>query len=554
LYNDFDDDELIRRYLNRDENSKTDALFDKINGASSPDTPVQTRTERAKSASRAKTDTNLRTNALFDKINSNSRAQRSTQRVNEYAPVMPERTSKSPQSTAYPQVSASVQSSIPARPKTTVKTTAPAKQQAVSASKTTAPAKQQAVSTPKTTTPATPKQNENDSMQARVAALKSEYKYHLGQLGENDPRRQSFEKMKKEENEKRAKKAKQKSIWTKVLLSLGCFLLVAVLGFVTIFQYFFGGLKIKEVDENNLNVNSELDELMKDNPTMKKITNIALFGIDAREGEENSRADAIIIMSINPMTGKIKLISVMRDSYVDIGDGYWDKINHSYYYGGPEGAIATLNSNFNLNITDYVTVDFSSMAQAIDALGGVDIDVDEEELPQVNINGYEVCTGYQELTQMGYVHLTGDQAVGYARIRNIDGDKARTGRQREVVMAAVEQIKTKKILELPGIVKQVIPMLETSMSYSEIMAFLPMLKNDIVLEQTVIPGDYDGAYDAYINEVYYMAYDLESATEHIYDFIYEDIDPNAPVAEEVSEDVYDGNYDDVYDDESYYAE
>lgn len=493
MYNDFDDDELIRRYLNQDEKTKTDALFDKINGVIPDEKPVAARSSRAKSAAHSKTDTNLKTNALFEKINKNSRAQHSTPAVNEYAPVMPVRSSENKSASEKGQAQKTVSATKPQTVQSAPKTVAASKNKAV-------------VDTSK---------------------------------------RQSFEQLKKEEAEKKAKKAKRKSVWTKILLATGCFLLVAVIGFVTIFHYYFGGLEIEEVDEENLNVSSELDELMKDNPTMKKITNIALFGIDAREGEEKSRADAIIIMSINPMTGKIKLISVMRDSYVDIGDGFWDKINHSYYYGGPEGAISTLNTNFNLNITDYVTVDFSSMAQAIDALGGVDIDVDEDEMEQVNINGYEVGNGYQELTQWGYVHLTGEQAVGYARIRNLDGDKARTGRQREVVMAAVEQVKQKSILELPAIIKEVIPMLKTSMTYSEIAAFIPMLKNDITVEQTVIPGDYDGAYDAYIDEVYYMAYDLESATEHIYDFIYEDIDPNAPVSEESE------STDDSYEDEAY---
>lgn len=241
----------------------------------------------------------------------------------------------------------------------------------------------------------------------------------------------------------------------------------------------------------------------------------------------------------------------MRDSYVDIG-GWMDKINHAYFYGGPEQAIAALNSNFGLNITDYMTVDFSSMADAIDAIGGIYIDVDYEEMQSLNINVREVAPEHKPLQDYGeHIWLDGTWAVGYARIRNIDSDQARTGRQREVVMAIVDELKKKSVTELPAIAKEVIPMVETSLSYSEIMAFLPMMSKNITLQQTMIPGENDGAYDAIIDEIYYMAYDLDSASQHIYDFIYNDIDPNSPVATEDS-DYDEENY--AADDGSYYTE
>lgn len=325
------------------------------------------------------------------------------------------------------------------------------------------------------------------------------------------------------------KKLKRKKTWQAIGLGLGSFFIVLVVGFVWIAYSFFGGLTINKIDEENLGVNSDLhSEVETINPNLTKITNIALFGVDAREGEDESRSDAIMIMSINPMTGKIKLISVLRDSYVDIsgGDGWWDKLGHAYYYGGPEQAIKALNYNFNLNITDYVTVNFASMAEAIDALGGVYIDVDEDELYHVNLNMKEINWYYPPLYDTGYVLLNGEQAVGYARIRAIDGDQQRSGRQREVVMAAFDRVKEMDITSLPNLAKTVIPMIETSLSYSEIISFIPMLANDISMEQAMIPGQYDGAYDSMIDEVYYMGFDIESATQHIYDFIYKDIHPD----------------------------
>ena len=99
----------------------------------------------------------------------------------------------------------------------------------------------------------------------------------------------------------------------------------------------------------------------------------------------------------------------------------------------------------------------------------------------------------------------------------------------------VDELKKKNIAELPGIAKEIIPMVSTSMTYDEIMAFLPMMKNDINMQQTMIPGNYDGAYDATIDGAYFMVYDIDSAAKHIYDFIYNDIDPNTPPAEEDAE-------------------
>ena len=189
-------------------------------------------------------------------------------------------------------------------------------------------------------------------------------------------RAKEIESLKKQQAQK---KLKTKRIWQAIGLSVGSFFTVLIVGFIFIAHSFIGGLKINKIDEDNLGVNSDIhSDAEVIDPNLTKITNIALFGVDAREGEDESRSDAIMIMSVNPMTGKIKLISVLRDCYVDIGggDGWWDKLGHAYYYGGPEMAIKALNYNFNLDITDYVTVNFASMAEAIDALGGVYVDVD----------------------------------------------------------------------------------------------------------------------------------------------------------------------------------
>ena len=117
-----------------------------------------------------------------------------------------------------------------------------------------------------------------------------------------------------------------------------------------------------------------------------KITNIALFGLDARENEDVGRSDALMILTIDQRHGKLKITSILRDSEVNI-DGYGsDKITHAYAYGGPELAIKTLNQNYNLDIEDYVTVNFIQMAEIVDAFGGVEINVTDDEMTEINNN------------------------------------------------------------------------------------------------------------------------------------------------------------------------
>ncbi len=321
--------------------------------------------------------------------------------------------------------------------------------------------------------------------------------------------------------------SRRKKIWRTVLLSVGGFLTILVLGFVGMFVYFFGGLQTEDLPSDDLGIDSSYHASIQQE---KKITNIALFGIDTRAGGNTDAglSDAVMVLSINHQTNKVKLISIMRDSYVKI-NGRDDKLTHAYGYGGAQLAIKTLNENFNLDITEYVTVNFDQLARVVDAVGGIRVDVTEAERIQVNLNMDAIRgTSATYLKTSGKkVLLTGDQAVGYARIRNLDGDQARTGRQREVIMAVFDQVMTMNVLRYPGLAKAMIPMVTTSFTYSDVLEFLPVITSgEVVIEDTLIPGDYDDARDAMINGVYYMQYDLEKATDHIHNFIYKDIHPN----------------------------
>ncbi len=319
------------------------------------------------------------------------------------------------------------------------------------------------------------------------------------------------------------KKKRRRAIWIGVVSGVT----VLVLGLVGIFVYFFGGLRTSELNTDDLGIDSDYHASMQQG---KDITNIALFGIDSRAGGDSDTglSDAIMILSINHKTNKVKLISIMRDSYVQI-NGRGDKLTHAYGYGGASLAVKTLNQNFNLDIAEYVTVNFDQLAKVVDAVGGITMDITNAErnlinshITELNRPGATYLNSYGEDT-----HLNGQQAVGYARIRAIGNDQARTGRQRKVLQAVFEKVSTMSVLQYPSLAKTIIPMVTTSFSYSDVLDFLPVLTSgEVVIEEAMIPGDYDDAKSAMINGVYYMQYDLEKATDHIHKFIYEDIHPN----------------------------
>ena len=278
-----------------------------------------------------------------------------------------------------------------------------------------------------------------------------------------------------------------------------------------VFAYMLGGLNRSDIDENKLSANEGLEGVI----------NVALYGVDSRNNDYVGRSDAILICSINAETGKIKLVSIARDTYVSVPGHYNTKINHAYAYGGPELAIQTLNENFGMDVTDYVTVNFESLADIIDELGGVMIDVTEEERYQVN--------AYLErglpLKETGMVNLTGAQAVSYSRIRKIDSDSMRASRQREVLAAMFDKALDINPLNYPSYVRKFSPMVETSLSNDEIlkMAKVGLKGSSVSLEQAAFPNDYIQSGGETINGAWYYVYDLDQATDMLQQYIYEDV-------------------------------
>ncbi len=254
--------------------------------------------------------------------------------------------------------------------------------------------------------------------------------------------------------------------------------------------------KVGKVDipEEDIVINEEVK--IKAETTMKGYRNVALFGVDSTSGEltKNTRSDSIMIASINMDTGECKLVSVYRDTYLNLGNDTYNKCNSAYAKGGPEQAINMLNMNLDMNITDFITVGFAGLSNTIDALGGVMIDVDEAEIE--HLNNYQLCMAedlkrsYTPVTSTGYQLLDGLQATAYCRIRYTAGDDfKRAERQREVLMAIAEKAKTASPATLNEIASDVFGQIYTSLDLSEILELLGDVTKYEIVDQAGFPED-----------------------------------------------------------------
>lgn len=231
-------------------------------------------------------------------------------------------------------------------------------------------------------------------------------------------------------------------------------------------------LNTEEIPKKNIAVN-DLDEGVGEG-----FTNFALFGSDSRAAgaDEGTRTDCIIVASLNNKTREVKMVSVYRDSLLDIGEGQFQKCNGAYSLGGPKQAIDMLNTNLDLEIEDYITVDFAAISDVIDLLGGVEIEVTEVEVPYLNkfLGETAQIAGKKanRVTKAGMQTLDGVQATTYARIRSTKGgDFKRAERQRYVIEKMVEKALRADLATINKIIDVVLPKIKTSLSAAEILDY-----------------------------------------------------------------------------------
>ena len=289
-------------------------------------------------------------------------------------------------------------------------------------------------------------------------------------------RRKDFSRAGKGKSRKKRHVHKMKP-WQIALICIGV-LIAALFMFGVIYVYAkWSKIDTKAIKAEDIVINEEVKK-NKNVDLGDGFTNVALFGVDSRDGDlgEGNRTDCIIVASLNNKTKEIKMVSVYRDTLLDLSEGTYQKCNAAYRYGGPVLAINMLNMNLDLDIQDYVTVDFGAIADAVDLLGGIEIEVTEEELPYINQYIPETATSAGKaanlLQSAGLQKLDGTQATTYARIRSTaGGDFTRTERQRLVIEKMFEKAKMADIGTLNAIIDKVFPQVSTSFTLPEILKY-----------------------------------------------------------------------------------
>ena len=252
----------------------------------------------------------------------------------------------------------------------------------------------------------------------------------------------------------------------------GTFLTVAVIGGVIVASK-MNKLETVSLDTDKLNISDEVQH-------EEGYTNIALFGLDSRENDlgKGNRSDTIMIASLNNDTKEVKLVSIYRDTLLQLDDGSYNKANAAYSFGGPEGAISLINKNLDMNIEKYVTVNFNALVDVIDAVGGLDLELTHDEV--VHMNNYCVETSkvtgkdYEKIEPEveGTYHLNGVQAVSFSRIRYTEGgDFKRAERQRLVLQKIADKAQNMSVGTVNKIIDSVFPQISTNFTLTEMIGY-----------------------------------------------------------------------------------
>lgn len=334
------------------------------------------------------------------------------------------------------------------------------------------------------------------------------------------------------ERKERKKSGKAKKVILIILLILVILLGVASGVGVWYVGDKFGKLNYVDIDEKEIEVNNGIEEKLNGYRT------IAIFGVDSRNNElvKGTRSDCIILATIDERTKEVKLTSVYRDTYLEITGRSLDKITHAYAYGGAALSMSTLNTNLDLNIKEFVTVNFESVVDIVDAVGGVNIDITSSELKY--INGYideinnVTKNNASHITKTGKQNLNGVQALAYGRIRyTAGGDYKRTERMRDVMMGVVDKAKKMSVTKLNSLADTLLPKVYTNMSATEIIGLIPQLASYKITDSTGWPYNTKGAT---INGVWYgPPVTLESNVRELHQKVYgqSDYEPSDKVKE-----------------------
>ena len=308
-------------------------------------------------------------------------------------------------------------------------------------------------------------------------------------------------------------KKKKRHIGRKILFGVEILVLILLVGVLFLYTQInkrMDSLNFTQAaDEQEVQIN----ESVAGSEVLSGYTNIALFGVDKRAEDEGAygNSDTAIVASINNDTKEVRLVSLYRDTYMRVdedeyGNGIYNKCNSAYLRGGPMQAVNMMNTNMDLDIENYVAVDFSAMATVVDCLGGLDIPMSYEEIEHTNNHCVETSqqTGMdytpiekpdpapEDQSQiLGTYHLNGVQVTAYCRIRQTaSGDQGRTERQRLVLDLLAEKAKSASLTTLNDIVDQVFPLIQTNFSKSQLIRLGTSILTYSMGENSGFPVDY----------------------------------------------------------------
>lgn len=342
---------------------------------------------------------------------------------------------------------------------------------------------------------------------------------------ENEPKHE--DKINNGKKIKKQKPKKKMNIFVKILLTL----LILIVVFVTVVfstSYIYLKNKLGKIDyvdlkSTEITINHGVDD------SLATYRNIALLGIDARSDTfgTGNRSDCIMILSLNEKTKDVKIASVYRDTYLNIDGHGLDKVTHAYSYGGPKLALNTLNKNLDLNITEFVAINFDTVRVVVDSIGGVEIPIDSQEVKY--INGYinslnkQFGTSSANITTPGTYKLDGVQALAYSRIRYTDGgDYKRTERMRDVFMAVFKKAKTMNISELNNLANTILPHVSTNISENEIMGMIPKAISFNIKDSFGWPYETEGKM---ITKVWYgVPINLQKNVSKLHESLFNEVD------------------------------
>ncbi len=311
---------------------------------------------------------------------------------------------------------------------------------------------------------------------------------------------------------RKKKKTRRKKSGLRILVTAIAVVLLIAIG---VFQFIF--IKYKPAE------NFSRKELAVSKEAPGGLRHVAIFGVDSFDSH-TGRADSTMILTVDTKHRQLKLTSIMRDSYLPIKGHGNDKLTHAFAYGGAELMLHTINTNFHMNVTEYVVLDYKNVADMVDMVGGLVLEISEAERREINRIAREMDGDCELLEEAGEVYLDGLQVTAFARIRKIDSENQRTARQRLVIGKLVDKLKTKNLLEIPGLLQKLAAVPTCSMSKGELASFAAgMLTCDTELRQYVIPSEKDNAKGGSYAGFWCWRYDIEAAAGRWHDFLEEKV-------------------------------